>query len=71
MIVITSIKKILFRIATSLVSRLLLLTAGEDQLPQERANVTNGSDSSKPNTPRVAISSCFAPFERVLKRSKG
>jgi hypothetical protein len=41
------------------------LTAGEDQLPQERANVTKGSDHSNPNMLRAFISSFFAAFPHV------
>lgn len=33
--------------------------AGEDQLPQESANVTKGSDHSSPNMLLAFISSCF------------
>lgn len=36
------------------------LTAGEDQLPHERANVTKGSDQSNPNTLRAFKSSFFS-----------
>lgn len=43
------------------------LTAGEDQLPQESANVTKGSDHSKPKILRILSSSFFADFERVCK----
>ena len=41
------------------------LTAGEDQLPQESANVTNGSDNSNPKALRAIISSFFIPFAKV------
>lgn len=41
------------------------LTAGEDQLPQESANVTKGSDHSNPNMLRALISSFFAAFGQV------
>ena len=41
------------------------LTAGEDQLPQDSANVTNGSDNSNPNLLLTVFSSFFAPFENV------
>lgn len=40
------------------------LTAGEDQLPQESANVTSGSDSSNAKAPRVVISSFLATFPK-------
>lgn len=41
------------------------ITAGEDQLPQDSANVTNGSDNSNPKTLLATLSSCFVPFENV------
>lgn len=41
------------------------LTAGEDQLPHESANVTNGSDNSNPNLLLTVISSFLAPFDKV------
>lgn len=41
------------------------LTAGEDQLPHESANVTNGSDNSNPNLLLTVISSFFAHFDEV------
>lgn len=47
------------------------LTAGEDQLPQERANVTKGSDNSNPNMNLAVISSFFAPFEKVCSACRG
>lgn len=44
---------------------LLQLTAGEDQLPHESANVTNGSDNSNPDTFLAVISSFFTPLAKV------
>nr|GMD94540.1 hypothetical protein Iba_chr15aCG3530 [Ipomoea batatas] len=41
------------------------LPAGDDQLPQERAKVTNGSENSKPKRLRAVISSFFAPFAKT------
>lgn len=43
------------------------LTAGEDQLPQESANVTRGSDHSKPKTLRTFSSLSFVDFEQVFQ----
>jgi hypothetical protein len=43
------------------------LTAGEDQLPQDSANVTNGSENSKPNMLLAVFSSFFAPFANVWR----
>jgi hypothetical protein len=40
-------------------------TAGEDQLPQESANVTKGSDHSNPNMLLAFTSSFFAAFGHV------
>jgi len=45
-------------------------TTGDDQLPQDSANVTKGSDHSKPNMPLAFISSFFAAFRQVCCRSK-
>lgn len=41
------------------------LTAGEDQLPHDSANVTNGSDNSKPKMLLNVFSSYFALFEKA------
>lgn len=41
------------------------LTAGEDQLPHDRANVTNGSDNSNAKMLLAVFSSFFAPLEKV------
>lgn len=43
------------------------LTAGEDQLPQESANVTRGSDHSNPKTLRTFSSLSFVDFEQVFQ----
>lgn len=40
-------------------------TAGEDQLPQDRANVTSGSENSNPNVLLAVFSSLFPPFANV------
>lgn len=42
-----------------------LLTAGEDQLPHERANVTSGSENSSPNLLLAAISFFFELFGEI------
>lgn len=42
-----------------------LLTAGEDQLPHERANVTSGSENSNPNLLLAAISFFFEPLGKI------
>nr|GMC54261.1 hypothetical protein Iba_chr01dCG14500 [Ipomoea batatas] len=41
------------------------LTAGDDQLPHERANVTEGSENSSPKMLRAVISSFFVPFVQL------
>lgn len=43
-------------------------TAGEDQLPQESANVTNGSDHSRPKMLLAFTSSFLAAFGHVCGR---
>lgn len=42
-----------------------ILTAGDDQLPQQSANVIKGSEHSNPNTLRALISSFFTAFGQV------
>jgi hypothetical protein len=44
------------------------LTAGEDQLPHDRANVTNGSDNSNAKMLLAVFSSFFAPLEKVWSK---
>lgn len=41
------------------------LTAGDDQLPQESAKVTNGSDNSNPEILLAVNSTFFVPFVEV------
>ena len=46
------------------------LTAGDDQLPHARANVTKGSDHSRPNILRAFISSFFTALEQIFNRKR-
>lgn len=42
------------------------LTAGDDQLPHESANVTKGSGHSNPNMPRIVTSSLLDPLGKTF-----
>lgn len=59
-----SLKKLVVMNTTNSINK---LTAGEDQLPQDSANVTNGSDNSNPKMLLAVFSSFFAPLEKVWR----